>query len=858
MKRILLIFLLLTSVLLHASEPDDYGLYVKSYKNLGKDRTSLLLDGGEPMKIRDEMTLSFDMLIRNENIFGNVVKIVGDTNEAIGLIFSADERDNRFPSLILHNQFYPISNTVEWNAWFTVKIKLSTKKDSIFLSYKNIQKSYPFSLKNWNNVRISFGTCPFVGFQTSESAPVNIRNVRVFDREKLTRHWVLKQHSENICYDSVRNVVAEAINPLWLIDRHIEWKKIYSKEFEKDNNPQYAYDVKRDRLYLVPNEKEIIEYDLVTGRDTIISVRGGYPAAISTNSLIYNHLTDKLVSYSLDEQTVSRFSFAEKTWSKRTPCEVETAYWHHTASINDQDSTLVAFGGYGYYTYKNELFKLDLGKDSWSHDKLLTVTPRYSSASTVVDNKLYIFGGRGSECGKQDVNTHYYHDFYSVDLATNEITLLWEANMNADFLPCGNMVYNPSDSCFYALSNIANGTLIRFNKSTPEITKVSIGINEVLDADFSFYTLFYSPNLKKIFALFSNNYKNGNSKVVFYEIAYPPLSRSEILQAEPVMIDKSLWIFAGVALVIVSVTFFFYKNKQERKSKKEEENIKKVPSKAVLPQQKDNQHNVYGYIKIQEQKFFDRSHACINLLGGFNVMDRNGENITPSFTPILKNLLLLILLYTDVEDKGINDKKIDEILWSDKDRKSARNNRNVSLSRLRVLLENIGDISLINTGGFWKIDFGNSVFCDYLVVMKLMREANSNRVDENTTSKLLELLMCGPLLPHTHVDWVDKFKGNYSSEAIDLFYKMLSSDQIAEDEELAIQLADTIFLFDSLNEEALNIKCSILYNSGKKSLAKKSYDIFVKEYKLLLGEDYKYSLAQVLEKTKDSESFLRF
>ncbi|MFR3549388.1 MAG: hypothetical protein ACLTTW_03630 [Coprobacter sp.] len=62
-----------------------------------------------------------------------------------------------------------------------------------------------------------------------------------------------------------------------------------------------------------------------------------------------------------------------------------------------------------------------------------------------------------------------------------------------------------------------------------------------------------------------------------------------------------------------------------------------------------------------------------------------------------------------------------------------------------------------------------------------------------------------------------------------------------------LQLTDVIFLYDSLNEDALTTKCYILYNSGKKGLAKNTYDNFCKEYFSLLGERYKYSLAQILE-----------
>ena len=254
-------------------------------------------------------------------------------------------------------------------------------------------------------------------------------------------------------------------------------------------------------------------------------------------------------------------------------------------------------------------------------------------------------------------------------------------------------------------------------------------------------------------------------------------------------------------------------------------------------------------LKISDKKVFDRSKHCISLLGGFNVMDKEGNNITQNFTPILKSLLLLIILYSENEEKGIKDNKIDNILWSDKDHKAARNNRNVSLTRLKLLLENVGDISLTNNSGFWKISFEGDVFCDYHASIQHLKIFKTNDNELEYKAELIELLMYGPLLPYTQDEWLDKFKSSYSNDAIDILYSMLTSQDLIANEDLSLAIADTMFLFDSLNEEALKIKCSILYNSGKKGLAKTTYDIFIKEYKALFDENYKYTLTQILDQS---------
>ena len=100
-------------------------------------------------------------------------------------------------------------------------------------------------------------------------------------------------------------------------------------------------------------------------------------------------------------------------------------------------------------------------------------------------------------------------------------------------------------------------------------------------------------------------------------------------------------------------------------------------------------------------------------MGKFQVKDKEGNDISGSFTPILKSLLLLILLHSQKDERGITNKKIDETLWGDKSEKSAQNNRNVSLSKLRSLLEKIGNIRIVQNNNFWKIESDNPAYCDY-------------------------------------------------------------------------------------------------------------------------------------------------
>lgn len=74
MRKIILLFLIFLPVFLNANEP-NYGLYFKSHKYMGAERTALVLNNNKPFRLNKELVLSFDMSLRNEFIFGTVFKI---------------------------------------------------------------------------------------------------------------------------------------------------------------------------------------------------------------------------------------------------------------------------------------------------------------------------------------------------------------------------------------------------------------------------------------------------------------------------------------------------------------------------------------------------------------------------------------------------------------------------------------------------------------------------------------------------------------------------------------------------------------------------------------------------------------
>ena len=311
-----------------------------------------------------------------------------------------------------------------------------------------------------------------------------------------------------------------------------------------------------------------------------------------------------------------------------------------------------------------------------------------------------------------------------------------------------------------------------------------------------------------------------------------------------------MWLSFVISLITIGALFLY---RLKRKTKQLQSPI--IAINETLKQ--ELKPDLQSDIKIMEvthtapdQTFhnYECSQSCICFFGGFRVLDKAGNNVTNLFTPILKNLLILLILYTGKDEKGIVSHKMLQLLWSDKSEKSAQNNRNVYISKLRNILEQIGDIKIINKNSFWTIQFGEETFCDYLEALRLF----NNVSNENNLERLLELLLHGAMLPNTEAEWIDVFKTDFSNMTIDLLSQLLKEDSLSDTLKLAI--ADTLFQHDYINEEALSAKCRILCQQGKKGLAKLVFDSFCKEYSNLLADEYPHSLKDIIGEEESSIS----
>ena len=238
--------------------------------------------------------------------------------------------------------------------------------------------------------------------------------------------------------------------------------------------------------------------------------------------------------------------------------------------------------------------------------------------------------------------------------------------------------------------------------------------------------------------------------------------------------------------------------------------------------------------------------SSIFLFGNFEVIDKEGNDITRQFTPLLKEIFLLILINTFKDGKGISSEKLYETIWVDKPIKDARNNFSVNIVKLKSILEKAGVTHISKETGKWRFEIlNNSIHLDYQQFL-LLADQKPKDIDKRYVNELLNLLNRGAFLREAHYSWLDDTKANVSDFVIGTILSYTSKARLQSEPDFILKLANCIFQFDQMNEEALELKCRSLIILGRHGLAKETYLNFTKEYTKNYGQDFEKSYTEIV------------
>lgn len=828
----------------------DYGLRFFSHE-VNKDlRTSLNIHPGP--QVAKGFTLSFTMhLIENREKFGYIFRLVADDKEAIDLISNSHPTFGHSLTLVEGNKptaiFFELAKSpeIKKGSWVDVRATFEPLTHKVSIAINGEKLTDTLFLTNFSNIRLCFGANEYGKFSTSDVPPIEIRDLKIYDyNKKLLRHWEFRQHLGNIVYDQVEKQPLTVQNPIWLIDEHTRWRK--RAVFYTALHPQITFRSDSASVLAVTSDT-LYSYSLERAVLAKKKYRRGTIFPVHNNQVIFHPFYKELWQYDLRKNRIARYNFLTNSWDNGDQVAKEPQFWHHNKFISPRDSSLFIFGGYGNFTYKNLLQRFDQTKNKWDTIPAAgSIKPRYLSASGPGVNlsEILIFGGYGNGSGKQELSPQKLYDLYSLDLTNNTFTKRWEMEgKEENFVVANSLVLNKEDSSFYALCfpihKYASFLYLRkFSLASPENSITGDSIPYFFHDTKSYGDLFYSEATRELVAVTCFPSAENLTEITVYTIAYPAISRQAAMQLTAATPNSKnyKWLYILLPAATILAILLIAGNRKRKKSVETKPEISKEPI-LVVPVKQNTKSNDINVAEAVSQ-------PAINLLGGLQVIDKNGINITSNFTPALKQLLVMLTLYTSKNGKGISSVQLKNLLWPDKTEESARNNRGVSIKKIRTLLAELGNASVINESNHWLLALDENIFCDFSFLQQAI--TGVARLSAKESIPFIEVASKGGLLPDMENEWLDSFKSDYASRMIDAMLILADNIEIKSDPTTLITISEVIFLQDPLNETALKIKCKELFKLGKYTVAKSVYSSFISEYGATLGADYKLTFEEVI------------
>ncbi|MDU1892527.1 MAG: hypothetical protein E6767_17720 [Dysgonomonas sp.] len=800
---------------------------------------------------KDGFSLEFEMKLRAEShVYGHICRVVSDDSFSFDMISFSLAPEFRFIltgiDKVIETTEVKDSLTPIEDKW--IKVKINFTNENLKISVNDKEQIMNHSLQNFNDIKIYFGHNQHRVFYTTDVPPMTIKNIVIRNsKNEIVSKWDLSSHNINEVYDEIMQRKALVNNPIWEIDKHMQWHKVGSIALKTtDPLPQVAYDNILGRVFIVLIDRVLIYHVENNKIDTIIPQKGfPYVREGSCGQIVYDNKRNRLISYNPDLPDLNFYSFDKNEWSQQSMVGINTRQ-HHNKFIDTEKDRLIVFGGYGSHRYNAQLAEISLeNPDGWKIESLdSAIQPRYLSAVTNLDdNNILILGGYGSISGKQEESPRNYYDLHKLNINTKEDSVLWTyINNNNHFVFSNSAVVDDKANRLYALTYnndryYSSIYLSSFdiNTSSPTMTVLSDSIKyNFLDIK-SYCDLFLYKKTSSLYAIIQQEITSEELTVIdIYSLAFPPISK-DLIYFDGTAKKNTAWIkyfflITFGLLIIIILCFIFYRHKKKRDSIKEE-NI---------------EFSEFTHNEDKDTNSIQRKKSTINLLGVFRIYDKEGDNITGDFSPTIKQILAYLLINSIKNDKGTTSQQLNETFWFGMDKSSASNNRRVNIRKLRLLLQNIGDIEITNKNNYLYIKLGKDVNCDYNDIYSLLNQSNIH-IDKKIINQIVEIASFGPLLPNISEEWMDEYKAEFSIKLTETLLTAIKHPLIKDDYKLLLKIADVILLHDAIDEDAIQIKCRILYQMKQKGISKQCYDKFCEEYIRLLDVEPDFSYEDIVQ-----------
>jgi DNA-binding SARP family transcriptional activator len=824
----------------------SYGLGFYSHEVVQDKRTALDLDLNN-VAAKDSIEVSFDLsfIPNHEVYFGYLLRLIGDDTQNIDLVYDNQANIRHFKIIIgerLSKIAFNIDDKLLYGHWNKLRLLIDYKHDKItvFSGSESFSES-GVHLKQITNYKLLFGANAYRQFQTTDVPPLKLRDVKVLQNGKLLSNWPLNEGQGNIAHETVSQNNGTVANPLWIKSLHRNWQM--EKEFTVPGDASVAFDAANEKVYIITADSLVTYAVNKNPQLSSTAYNSGRQMLVPGDQALYNH--GKLYYLYIDQMAIGTYDLQSGKWNKGYK-NLATNNGHLNKFFNNKDSSIYTIGGYGQLIYKDSVKRYNVTTNSWQQVKVKgdTFTPRYLAGlgTNANGDTAYVIGGYGSASGQQIVNPHNIYDMMRFSVKDKIFKKLFTIDTkDDDFVFANSLVIDEKDRSYYGLifpQHKFNSSLQLIQGSLDKAQYHIVGdsIPYLFHDVYSYADICYLPASGQFLAVTLFREKD-QTRIKIYSLLSPP----EPLSDQAVAIAHNnylLWLGITFILAVIAAGLLYFRKKTAMSQPPAPEPVVEYPAVAYHPEQE--------VITAEEDCTKNINKNAIFLFGDLQLFTPEGNEITKYFTPLLKELFLVILLYSVKLDRGVSSEKLNEILWFDKSEKSARNNRSVNIAKLKSLLDKMGSCHLSKDTGYWKIEIDyNKIFVDYHKYLNIV--SNKNKLDKQKIIQLTQITQRGNFLSNIEYEWLDAFKSEVSNQITDSYIYFAGSVKIEDDPEFLIKLSNDIFYFDPVNEDAMILKCKALSLIGKHSLAKNTFENFNKEYRAIYGEAFTRDFHSILE-----------
>lgn len=823
------LYILLALFLLHSQKLYPEGLRFHGNEQSIEKRTSYDVFSNQRVTFQDSYEINFDISLYLTSEIGNIVRIKSDDHPSvINLFYDGHEDDHLFLlneegrsnliSVTLDKQAYPERK------WISISISFNAAENLITLAVDNqLYYSEDFSLPSTFSPTIVFGKSDHI----IDVPPFAIKNLSIRGNQN-EFIFQLKEHKGTLVHDQHGRSVGEVANPQWLINDAYHWKKEAHASFLTVSGSNYHSG--RKELYYY-NRDSIIVYNTRSGETEIIVFNEPCPVDLKLGTNFIDESNHRLYTYEvyLDSAftgpTIASLDLDTYTWREESYEQLPMQLHHHTSFYDEFSRKYLIFGGFGNMRFSNTFYEYETENTSWEVFSVHNeggITPRYFTSMGYDEeiNSLYLFGGTGNATGDQLLGREYYYDLYRLDLRSSVLTKKWSVPWTDESLvPVRSMILG-NDDTFYTLFYPEHYTesylrLYQFSLDNGAFNMLGDSIPIYSDKINTHANVYYDEELEMLFAVIHQFEDDIRSELSVYSLAFPPITEEELV-AYPTRATspgKGLMYF----IIILSGLFLGLLLWRYRSRKKERSHSPEKGVHAPSP---------------SKTRLRARPNA-IFLFGEFTVRDRENKDITYMFSKKLKETFCILLKFSE-EEGGVSSQSLSKLLWPETSPQKVKNTRNVTLNRLRKILEEIDGIELIYEKGLFRLDQVEPFYCDYTRYMWL-RPLLQNATDYE---EFIEIVTRGKFLQNEDDPFYDAMKEHTEKSTEPYLVYAMEHSYTKEEYHTTVELAEAAFHIDPVNDTALTYLIRALQKLKRHDEAKIKYLSFLIEYKNIMGKEY--------------------